>query len=70
MKAARKYVVIVRWTYFAILALLPLVAAWLWWEDGMWSNGAMPTHGFLHTVGGCVMALALYGLVRMGDRRK
>ena len=59
-----------RTLWLVILIALPLLATWLWWDDGMWSNGAMPTHGFIQTIAGCVLALGLYGLVWNGDRRK
>ena len=59
-----------RMIWFTTLAIIPLLASWLWWEDGMWSNGALPTHGFVQAVAGCVLALGLYGLVRYVDRRR
>ena len=61
---------VLRMIWFATLAIIPLLAWWLWWEDGMWSNGAMPTHGFFQAVAGCALAQVLYGLVWLGDRRK
>ncbi|MBL6945536.1 MAG: hypothetical protein ISR47_02740 [Rhodospirillales bacterium] len=55
--------------WLAILGTVPFLASWLWWESEMWINGAIPTHGFVPAVIGCVLALVLYYLVRLGDRR-
>ena len=56
-----------RMIWFTTLAIIPLLASWLWWEDGMWSNGALPTHGFFQVVAGCSLALGLCGLAHIGD---
>lgn len=62
--------IILRNVWLTGLIVLPTLAAWLWWDDGMWSNGALPTHGIIQTVAGCVLALVLFGVVRMVDRHK
>ena len=38
-----------RWRLLAVASLvISLGALFLWWQGGMWSNGALPTHGGPH----------------------
>jgi len=48
--------------FIALMAGLPLVAAWIWWWDGAWDNGAMTTQGLTLTTVFCALALAILGL--------
>lgn len=52
--------------YPAFLVLLPVAALWIWFDGGMWANGALPTHGLLHVLAGCGAAL----LLRIVNRRR
>lgn len=56
--------------WLVVLIALPALATWRWWEDGMWSNGELPTHGLAQVISGCGLAVALYSLVRLIDRRR
>lgn len=55
--------------WLATMVIIPFLASWIWWEGGMWSYGALPTHVFFQVVAGCVLSLILYGLVWLYDRR-
>jgi len=55
--------------YLICLALLPIVAFWIWAGDGMWVNGALPTHGLVHVVAGCGIALTLRGVLWLSGRK-
>lgn len=53
------------WRLFTVLmAGLPLVAAWIWWADGAWENGALSTQGLIWVVGGCACSLAILAVKR------
>ena len=68
MRKLRIFLKLARRIYFAALLATPLFALWLWWEDGMWSNGAMPTHGLVNVLAGCLIALGLHALIGMDNR--
>jgi len=55
--------------YLMCLVVLPVVAVWLWADDGMWTNGALPTHGLIHVVAGCGIALILRGALWLSGRK-
>ena len=58
------------WRVFAALMTgLPLVAAWIWWWDGAWDNGAMTTKGLLWTALGCSLALLFFAGKVWADRK-
>lgn len=54
--------------YPAGLAALALFALVLWWRDGMWWYGALPTHGMQLVVGFALAALVLFALMRAVGR--
>ena len=56
--------------YAGAVGALILTAAWLWWRDGAWTFGEMPTHGFVRVAAGGGVALAMIALHLALDTEK
>ncbi len=56
--------------YISGLMALPVIAGWIWWQDGMWKNGSLPTHGLIHVCAGCAVALFLHGVLWLKNRKQ
>lgn len=59
------------WRLVALLCVALIVGAlFVWWRGGMWSQGALPTHGMTPTVISAGVALFLIYLKSLLDRRR
>jgi hypothetical protein len=55
--------------YVIGLIVLQASTVWIWIDSGMWRNGEMPTHGMLHVIAGCGVALIIHGALRLAKLR-
>lgn len=53
------------WTlYQLVLVAIAAVAVYLWWRDGMWWYGELPTHGMLLAAGFALAGFVFSALMR------
>lgn len=59
------------WPFFGgVMFVVAMAALIIWWLDGAWSGGALPTHGMVKAVTGSLAALLLIGFKIYLDRRR